>query len=380
MKLNPDFEVKVKDEDSGQILLKNKRNETIITLSAIEYDMLKIFAETDDVVDILDKYSGEYDIDYSFIKALIGHGVRLKVLVEDDYMPKESVGLHKLRWVFTKLLQITGLSRLGFRTELTGGYKLFKFVSIDLKGKWLERLLSTAMGQKLSIIIYFVLLILGGIYLFFHIENGLNWGIDADIPVLLIFVIAFAGIFILSFLHESGHYVMYKKFGGHSNEMGMATSNLILPIFYTSTYTMHFWKNKKHKLLVTASGIFVDIFLLILMLDINIITEVPAVMFFSLLFAFFMVIRLVGNLNPLIPGTDGYFIVVDGFELQSWLNKLNTNFFDLMRLFKEKKLRAFGSINKKHLGSICYAFITFVMITVYWLLIIFLIFIALFSF
>lgn len=381
MKLNPDFEIKVRDPEEEQVLLKNRRNETIITMSEIEYDMLCIFAETDDVMDIIDKYGKEYDIDYAFIKALIGHGLRLKIIVQDDYVSKESMALLKLRTAITRIFQVLGLIKLGLHVELTGGYKLFKLISIDLKGKWIERTLSKPSGQRFSILAYFVLLVASVVYFFvaYH-SGGLNWGFDADLGILGIFIGVFLGILILSFLHEAGHYVLYKKYGGHSNEMGIATSNLVLPIFYTSTYTMHFWKRKKHKLIVTLAGVLMDLLLLFLMLDINLMTGLDAIKFFSLIFAFFMVVRLVGNLNPLIPGTDGYFLVVDAFGLQNLLNQLNTNFIEMLRNFKEKKFKAFKMLRRKHLYATLYAVITFAMITAYWLLIIYLLFMAVVSF
>ena len=380
MKLNPDFEIKVRDEEEGQILLKNRRNETIVTMSDIEYDMLCIFAKSDDVTEIVEKYGKEYDVDYAFIKALIGHGVRLKILVEDDFVSKESAARHRLRAIVTTIFSVLGLSKLGFHVELTGGFKLFKLVSIDLKGKFVEKFFSKPSGQKLSFWTYCILLVVSVVYFLFNYKSGFNWGFDANIGIPLIVVIIFLGILILSFIHELGHYVVYKKYGGHSNEMGIATSNIILPIFYTSTYTMHFWKEKKAKLWVTLGGVLTDVLLLFLLLDINLLVQNDSLRFFSLIFSFFMVVRLIGNLNPLIPGTDGYFIVVDAFNLQSWLNKLNNNFIELIRNFKEKKLKAFKTIRKRHLGAILYAVVTFIMISIYWLLIMYLLFMAVLSF
>ncbi|MFA8450192.1 MAG: hypothetical protein ACEPOW_05835 [Bacteroidales bacterium] len=379
MKLNPDFEIKVRDSEAGQLLLKNRRNEIIVTMSEIEYDMISIFTENDDVMDIIDKYGSDYDIDYDFIKALIGHGVRLKILVEDDFVSKESVTLMKLRMVVGKIMQLLGLLKLGFRVEFTGGYKLFKLISIDLKGKLVERFLSKSKGQWGAIIFFLLLLVVGGSIFFYNVGSGFKWGYDANLPVVLMVIFVFAGVLFLSFLHELGHYIVYKKFGGKSNEMGVATSNLILPIFYTSTYTMHFWKSRKSKILVTLSGVVMDFCLLFIMFDINMLSQNEAVKYYSLIFAFFMVVRLVGNLNPLIPGTDAYFIIVDAFNLQPWLIRINNNFIEMVRNFKDKKLRGFKTIRRRHLGSVLYALITFVMISVYWLFIIYLILMALIS-
>ena len=143
-----------------------------------------------------------------------------------------------------------------------------------------------------------------------HLSSDFIYGLSPTNTFLTIFTIVF-GILFSTFLHEFGHYLLYKRYGGETSEMGFALVLGILPFIYVSTNSLYLWDKKSNRIRVTAAGILVDLLLLIIILDLFLVFQNKEIVFLFLFFVYFISVRIIFNLIPFIPATDGYFLLTD---------------------------------------------------------------------
>jgi Zn-dependent protease len=179
-------------------------------------------------------------------------------------------------------------------------------------------------------------------------------------------LVILAGIFISTFFHELGHYIVYSKFGGKTSSMGIAFMIGFLPVLYVSTNSLYLWSNKVHRILVAAAGILVDVLLLIMTVDVLFMSFPSFLSFYLIFFLALFVVRILANLNPFIPGTDGYFMLTDIISVPSLYQ---TAAFNTHKFARNVIAFQFQLIDKFQLLSMLYLSFSVFFITSYYLLI-----------
>ncbi|MFW5451645.1 MAG: HlyD family efflux transporter periplasmic adaptor subunit, partial [Methylophagaceae bacterium] len=139
-----------------------------------------------------------------------------------------------------------------------------------------------------------------------------NFDVNALSPYNLVILVLLYPI--IKFLHELGHAFSARYFGGEVHEMGISFL-VFMPIPYVDVSTVNFLRSKHQRILVSAAGILVELFiagtgvLLWLSTEPGLIKDI----------AFNMMIiggisSLLFNGNPLLK-YDGYYILADAIEI-----------------------------------------------------------------
>ena len=68
----------------------------------------------------------------------------------------------------------------------------------------------------------------------------------------------FVSIILLKIVHEFGHGVTCKHFGGEVHEIGFMIM-ILTPMFYVNTSDTWLFPNKKHRMYVSAAGVYVEL-------------------------------------------------------------------------------------------------------------------------
>lgn len=146
------------------------------------------------------------------------------------------------------------------------------------------------------------------------------------------FVVLYGAIAVIILIHELGHGLTCKKFGGEVHEMG-AMLLFFAPSFYCNVNDAWTFEKRSDRLWVTFAGGWIQLVVAGIAALIWILTPVDTliheVAFLSLVFAGGLVLLL--NFNPLIP-LDGYYALMDWLEipnlrprsfayLSAWLKK-----------------------------------------------------------
>lgn len=66
------------------LLLKNNKDDGLVSLSEIEYDILQIWSRSNDSKEVIERFEKEYEIDENIINTLIDKAIKLKVLCRKD--------------------------------------------------------------------------------------------------------------------------------------------------------------------------------------------------------------------------------------------------------------------------------------------------------
>lgn len=141
------------------------------------------------------------------------------------------------------------------------------------------------------------------------------------------FALFYVSLFVVGFVHEMGHSITCKHFGGRVKEMGFMLI-YFQPAFYANVSDSYLFPEKKQKVFVGAAGLFYQ-FIFSALLIIAWTLTIPDSLYSSAMVA---MIAMSGfsaliNLNPLIK-LDGYYILSD------WLSvtNLRANSFQYLRL------------------------------------------------
>jgi len=127
--------------------------------------------------------------------------------------------------------------------------------------------------------------------------------------------VLFAVIWFVKGLHEFGHGLTCKNYGGEVHEMGWLFL-VLFPFFYCNVTDSWTFPQKRHRILVTAGGIMTELMFAALAAVIWYFTEQPAfihTLTFNLLIACSFQTVLF-NANPLLR-FDGYYILMDLIEV-----------------------------------------------------------------
>ncbi len=119
---------------------------------------------------------------------------------------------------------------------------------------------------------------------------------------------------VIKFLHELGHAFSAKYMGGEVHEMGV-TFLVFMPIPYVDVSSINFLRNKQQRILVSAAGILVELFISAAGLFLWLSVEpglVKAIAFNMMIIG--GISSLFFNGNPLLK-YDGYFILADSLAI-----------------------------------------------------------------
>ncbi|MDH4222241.1 MAG: efflux RND transporter periplasmic adaptor subunit [candidate division Zixibacteria bacterium] len=142
-------------------------------------------------------------------------------------------------------------------------------------------------------------------------------------------------IFIIALVHELGHALTCKYFGGKVHEMGFLLI-YFQPAFFTNVSDAWLFKEKKKKLLVSWAGIYIHLFFWACATLLWRITDLETQLN-SFLFVIMIVsgVLIIFNFNPLIK-LDGYYLLSDWLEIPNLRKKA---FGYLGSWFKNKILK-----------------------------------------
>ncbi len=139
---------------------------------------------------------------------------------------------------------------------------------------------------------------------------------------------------IIKIIHEFGHGLTAKHFGGEVHEMGMLFL-VLTPALYCDVTDSWLLPNKWNRIWISAAGIYVECFLASLATFVWWNTEVGLLNSLSLATMFICSVNtILFNANPLLR-YDGYYVMADWLEIPN-LRIKSTQFF--MYLFQEKVL------------------------------------------
>ncbi len=191
-----------------------------------------------------------------------------------------------------------------------------KFYKISKNEYSFENLHFEEIKSKVSPI---AICVYGFIFIIFEIVNSLlllnNFnlcGLNAQ-KFFFILIIYFL-LFVI--VHEFGHVVMLKKFGGSINKIGFKF-NYIFPSFFVRMNDLYFF-NKREKILVHTNGLFLNLTVNTLIMLLGLMTR----NIYLIAISKYMCIDIFYNTLPFL-NSDGYKILItlfDSYELKSLSN------------------------------------------------------------
>ncbi len=314
-RLNTDF--LIFNRNGGEIILRNDRDGALLSLSEGEYRLLRFYTEQNDYGHVR-KRMPDTDVSENVFQQVISRSRELGLLVrgETSMKRRRQNGLQTMlyylgnRWVSL----LSHLFRRPLTAEFNGNLRFFKCFSIDLEGSWCQTLAQSVRFQKMLPWLYALLCLCLTLLplLLPQADFAFRGFAMRRIPVFGLFICLFFSIFICLFFHEMGHYLLYKRYGGQTNRMGVALMYVVFPVMYTQIDQVCLWKDRKRRIQVSAAGLLTDFLVALTLLQV--ICLYPESDFVSLLadcLFFYVVIEMMANLNLLFPGTDAYYILED---------------------------------------------------------------------
>jgi hypothetical protein len=366
--LNPD--VKVIYRKTDEVFLKNSFTNTLFSLSEGEFEVLSHYCKIEDSEKTIQYFQEKYDFDKDFLDALIQKSKEIEIIETEEYLQKKEKKSKPFSPIMNYCIGIfNNISNLlGLRTKFIfrGNLRFFKIFTIDLKGTLLDKIAISKLGQNVLLISYWLISLISIIGLInirterLSMEYILN--LSPSITIITVFLIVL-GILLSTFLHEFGHYLLYKRYGGETSEMGFALVLGMLPFMYVSTNSLYLWDNKQKRMIVTGAGIMVDLLLASIILWSFILTSNQQLAFILIFFLYYISIRVIFNLMPFIPATDGYFLLTDVISNPSL-------FYDAGKSSKKTwqhfKTFNFKEIKTKELFYMAYLLSAYIFITAYY--------------
>ncbi|MFM9970495.1 MAG: efflux RND transporter periplasmic adaptor subunit [Burkholderiales bacterium] len=161
-------------------------------------------------------------------------------------------------------------------------------------------------------------------------------------------------------LHEMGHALAVKAYGGEVHEMGVMFL-VFMPVPYVDASSSIAFRNKWHRMLVGASGMFAELLLAAIAMFVWVNVQpgaVRAVAYDAMLVA--GVSTLVFNINPLLR-FDAYYILADFLEIPNLGQRSNTYFIFLLKryLFRVEGISRPQATSAEKVWFLLYAVLSF---------------------
>jgi putative peptide zinc metalloprotease protein len=139
--------------------------------------------------------------------------------------------------------------------------------------------------------------------------------IDPTRLTLPLLLLTYVIITLVSIIHELGHGLTCKRFGGEVRELG-AMLLYFMPAFYCNVSDAWTFEKRSHRLWVTFAGGWIELWIAVVAAGVWLVTE-PGT-FVNTLAAITSAaagaLSILMNYNPLLP-FDGYYALVDWFEM-----------------------------------------------------------------
>ncbi|MDD2617466.1 MAG: hypothetical protein PHT87_01555 [Bacteroidales bacterium] len=358
------------DKNASELILKNDNNGALVSLSEAEYELLQYYAANNNYESVC-RQMKDYRIEKELFDTLTDNACRLGLLIRADVHKKgeaKSSGLKLIAYFFfVRLITIIGkIGRLKLVAECKGNLRFYKLCSLELNNSILHKLAVSERLQKILLPLYILLMVLLSSFLLFMPGAEIRFsGFGmTKIPVLWFFLLLVLSIFICLFVHETGHYLCYMRYGGISNSMGLGLMFLVFPVMYTHITQVQLWQDKQRKIKLSLAGILMD--LLIMLLLLNILSRYHKPDLFALLAAclfYYYVIQLLSNLNVFFPGTDGYYV----FEDLIGKERLFGDSYECFKVFIKHPFAK--KAPPKSFGHLLYFFLSCINISLYWFMI-----------
>lgn len=299
MKFVINKEMSILDSFENRMLLQNKANDKLFEISKDEYECLVqyTYLSNEAFKNLIEESNYDEKSKISILN-FIELAKEKQILVEENYLSFSNRNLPKFLFYLSLLFPFLDFLFI-YNNSI---YKIFEFKNFN---------------KVIQIISLFTLVFayLSSIYL---MKDLADYPSTIKIWILILFISS------SSMFHELGHLISYKLFQGKSERIGFGLMYYFYPILYTNTPSLYFWGNVKYKKIgVSLSGSLFDCITLLLSLSIN-----------NYLGFYIILFRIIQNLNPLIPLSDGYFILKDFKNVilfESLINHSRT-YFDMIQL------------------------------------------------
>lgn len=297
--------IEVETLNDNLIVVFNQDNDKIIQLSNDEFDIIKRYSNNNNIIECFNYFREYLDIESpDIIFDIISRAKKMKLL--------------KIN------LDIEKNTTTGFDLKINHFFYFFrKYFIIDfvkIKKKSIYQYLSIDISKNVSakMIIFILIFFLSCLVLISHFSSNAN----TFIKYFLSFPIF---ILLSTFLHEFGHLYTYKKLNGIKGRIGFGLLFKFYPICYCYNFLIvNFSKSKK--ILISSSGIMIDFILLSILYLFKV----------DQYYLFITVYRIFYNINPLMFGTDGFYIFKDLFNFSPmYLTKKRASLF-VVKLLRGK--------------------------------------------
>lgn len=258
--------------------------------------------------------------------------------------------------------QLLNRAQIKHNKKLKG--KLFSFLYFKVPLFDPDRLLDKTkfftdlIFSKLGALLWLIVIILGLKYCFenFSALSNQTQGMLAPSKLFLLYL----SIIVLKTLHEFGHSMMVKKFGGKVNEMGVMIL-IFTPIPYMDASQSWLFRSKYQRALVGAAGMIVELFIAAIAAIVWANTAdgvINSIAFNMMIIGSFSSIFFNGN--PLLR-FDSYFILSDLLEIPNLYEKSKKQWYYLVQKYIFKlNYQASPSHSKREVFWLClYSFLSF---------------------
>jgi len=304
------------EEQQNDLLLKIKDADHLVKLSKLEYAIISYYCQVLNKKAVIVFFSTQVAIGEQQLDLLLELAVQTKIIVPEEEKK------------YSYIVQL----RLKRRKAI------LELFSLDFTGTMLERLLEKK-KVLLALVILGIGLTLGALvylnrYLIAFVENYKTtlYLVPYSLKQLIAFI--YIGAFCSIVIHEWGHYLFYKLYGGKCSIFGIGLLLYMIPVFYARLYIQQIPK-KKHRLVTYAGGaIFDGITVLFLLVGTVVWKDThPTFAFIGYAMLISIGIRSMFNVNVFLPYTDGYFILNELVGKESLWQESYSVF---KRFFKEK--------------------------------------------
>jgi len=365
---NEDF--LILDNNNSELILKNDSNGALVSLSEAEYIFLHYYSIDNDYEKVCSLMQ-DYHIEKDLFDALTNKARQLGLLIRQGSIrktPERSTGLKITAYfLFVRFLRITGkLCGLNLIAECKGNLRFYKLCSLDLHNTVLHKMALSKRLQKILLPLYILtmVLLISLLWLLPGAEIRFSGFGMTHIPVFGFFLLLVVSIFACLFIHETGHYLCYMRYGGKSSKMGLGLMFLVFPVMYTHIDQVQLWHDKRRKIKLSLAGVLMDVMIMLLLLIILSHYHKPDL--FALLTAclfYYYAVQLLSNLNPFFPGTDGYYV----FEDLIGGERLFGNSYECFKGFVKHPFAE--KISLKRCGYLLYFLIACINISLYWFMV-----------
>ncbi len=335
MILNPSL--LVLENESDLVLLKIGKNNKIIKMSSIEFEILTFYSKVSDFNSVQENFKNEIEIENDQMKLLVTKATENKILVSEDSLPERSSGINFI---------------------LKKNKKIFEILNIDFTNTYLEKIFENRSVTNTMIVILTILFT----YFIFNIlseplhfkENYISTLYKVPVSFSAIFGYIYLASFLSTLIHEFGHYFIYKRNYGKTSVFGFGLLFFFMPVFFNRVLVSLIRKKRK-RIYINAGGMFFDFLQFVFLIYFTKIYHdvFPILSFFGYTLMISIIIRTFFNLNIFLPSTDGYYIFTD------LLNK--PNFYEIAQkktrnLISKKEKNNFKNYIYALYIIICYCF------------------------